>query len=367
MTKATYEGHMKYRPEVRSFILTRSFFAGSQRYCAAWTGDNMSKWSYLQIATPMVLSLSIAGITFSGADVPGFFFNPESDELVIRWYQASAFHPFYRGHAHHDTRRREPWFFAPETKHLIREAVRIRYEYLPYMYTAFRENELHGVPIVRPLWMHFEKDVNTFGIDDAFLLGENLLVHPVVQAGATSQTVYFPRSSANDFWYDIETHQIYDGGASVSVPAPVEKLPFFHRSGSIIPKRYRMRRSAVFTLNDPISLEILPDKNGEAHGSLYLDDGQTNKYLNGDYIQADITYQRKTLNYKIVDGSHDTKVWLERVVIYQFTSKPQRVEARLNDDSAVSLQFKYYPDNQVLVIRKPGFNLAKNWTIKIVA
>jgi alpha 1,3-glucosidase len=121
MTKSTYEGLVKHRPNLRPFILTRSFFAGSQRNAAAWTGDNMSKWEHLRMTIPMLLSHSIAGITFIGSDIPGFFFNPESEELVIRWYQASVFHPFFRAHAHLDTKRREPWTFSEATKNAIRD------------------------------------------------------------------------------------------------------------------------------------------------------------------------------------------------------------------------------------------------------
>jgi alpha 1,3-glucosidase len=121
MTKSTYEGLVKHRPNLRPFILTRSFFAGSQRNAAVWTGDNMSKWEHLRMTIPMLLSHSIAGITFIGADIPGFFFNPESEELVIRWYQTSVFHPFFRGHAHLDTKRRETWTFSEATKNAIRD------------------------------------------------------------------------------------------------------------------------------------------------------------------------------------------------------------------------------------------------------
>jgi len=121
MTKSTYEGLVKHRPNLRPFILTRSFFAGSQRNTAAWTGDNMSKWEHLRMTIPMLLSHSIAGITLIGSDIPGFFFNPESEELVIRWYQASVFHPFFRAHAHLDTKRREPWTFSEFTKNAIRD------------------------------------------------------------------------------------------------------------------------------------------------------------------------------------------------------------------------------------------------------
>ena len=99
------------RDQLRPFVLSRSFFAGSQRYAAVWTGDNAAEWSHLAAATPMLLSLNVVGMTFSGADVGGFFKDPDA-ELLTRWYQAGAWQPFFRGHAHIDTKRREPWLFG---------------------------------------------------------------------------------------------------------------------------------------------------------------------------------------------------------------------------------------------------------------
>ncbi|RVW28249.1 putative glucan 1,3-alpha-glucosidase [Vitis vinifera] len=95
----------------RPFVLSRAFFSGSQRYGAVWTGDNTADWDQLRVSVPMILTLGLTGMTFSGADVGGFFGNPET-ELLVRWYQLGAYYPFFRAHAHHDTKRREPWLFG---------------------------------------------------------------------------------------------------------------------------------------------------------------------------------------------------------------------------------------------------------------
>ena len=108
---ATAAGLARRSPGVRPFVLSRSFFAGSQRYGAVWTGDNAAEWSHLAVSVPMLLSMSAAGLPFVGADVGGFFGNPDG-ELMTRWYQLGAFYPFFRGHAHHETKRREPWLFG---------------------------------------------------------------------------------------------------------------------------------------------------------------------------------------------------------------------------------------------------------------
>uniref|UniRef100_A0A2P2MUY6 Probable glucan 1,3-alpha-glucosidase n=1 Tax=Rhizophora mucronata TaxID=61149 RepID=A0A2P2MUY6_RHIMU len=167
-------GDMKDRP----FVLSRAFFAGTQRYGAVWTGDNTADWDHLKVSVPMILTLGLSGMPFIGADVGGFFGNPEP-ELLVRWYQLGAFYPFFRAHAHQDTKRREPWLFGERNTELIREAIHVRYMLLPYFYTLFREANTTGVPVMRPLWMEFPSDEATFSNDEAFMVGGSLLVQGI--------------------------------------------------------------------------------------------------------------------------------------------------------------------------------------------
>jgi len=363
MTKATYQGLVSHRPNLRPYILTRSFFVGSQRYCSAWTGDNMGKWDHLKESVPMLLSLSIVGMTFAGADVPGFFFQPESNEMVVRWYQVAAFQPFYRAHAHLDTKRREPWMYDEQTKLHIRDAIRLRYTFLPYMYTLFYENSVNGAPIMRPLWYHYPSDTNTFGKDDAFLLGENLLVHPIMEKGVVTAQIYFPGDKSVK-WCDLETGICYTGGSTNAVATPLSKVPHFQRSGSIIPRRERIRRSAALTLEDPISLDIVLDESKTAKGDLYLDDGITFNYKQDDYIKSNVVFDGSNLSYSIESGKRQTQVWLERVTIYGYASKPNQVVA-VQGSSQETLEFKYESDTKALVLRKPALNLSEDWKITI--
>ena len=123
-------------------------FTISQKYGAIWTGDNESSWGHLKIAAPMLLSLNVAALSFVGADVGGFFGNPDA-ELMTRWMQAGAYQPFFRGHAHHDAKRREPWMFGDEWMIRMRKAAMARYSLLPYWYTVFREASITGMPVMR--------------------------------------------------------------------------------------------------------------------------------------------------------------------------------------------------------------------------
>jgi mannosyl-oligosaccharide alpha-1,3-glucosidase len=149
--RATTEGQIRRnKPDenVRPFVLSRSFFAGSQLYGAIWTGDNAAEWSHLEIASPMLLSLNLGALSFVGADVGGFFGNTDA-ELMTRWMQAGAYTPFFRGHAHHDAKRREPWMFGEETMGRLRKAAMDRYALLPYWYTTFQEAGITGMPVMR--------------------------------------------------------------------------------------------------------------------------------------------------------------------------------------------------------------------------
>uniref|UniRef100_A0A8C3HFX7 Glucosidase alpha, neutral C n=1 Tax=Chrysemys picta bellii TaxID=8478 RepID=A0A8C3HFX7_CHRPI len=169
---ATAEGLIKRSGgQKRPFVLTRSFFAGSQKYGAVWTGDNVAEWSYLKISIPMLLTISIAGISFCGADVGGFIGDPEP-ELLVRWYQAGAYQPFFRGHANIESKRREPWLFGDENTRIIREAIRERYTLLPYLYSLFYRAHTTAEPVMRPLWVEFPKEQETFGVEDEYMLGK---------------------------------------------------------------------------------------------------------------------------------------------------------------------------------------------------
>ncbi|XP_058149990.1 neutral alpha-glucosidase C isoform X6 [Dasypus novemcinctus] len=217
---ATAEGLIqRSKGKERPFVLTRSFFAGSQKYGAVWTGDNRSKWSYLKISLPMLLTLSITGISFCGADVGGFIGNPEA-ELLVRWYQAGAYQPFFRGHATINTKRREPWLFGEKYTRLIREAIKARYTLLPYWYSLFYHAHIASEPVLRPLWVEFPNELETFDVEDEYMLGSALLVHPVTEPKATIVDVFLPGS--NEVWYDSKTFTHWEGACTVKIPVALD-------------------------------------------------------------------------------------------------------------------------------------------------
>lgn len=206
---------------VRPFVLTRSHFAGSQRYAAIWTGDNSADFQYLEASFKQCLNSNIAGIVFCGADVGGFFGTP-SEELLQRWYQAGAWLPFFRGHSVKDVPRREPYLFSEKVRERIRNAIGRRYQHLPYWYTKFFEHYLYGDPVIKPLFYQYPQDLNTLSIDNELLVGEDILVRVVTDSNATSVNVYFPGEHST--WISIEEKDVYNGGKSENVSITLDSV-----------------------------------------------------------------------------------------------------------------------------------------------
>ncbi|OQR69905.1 neutral alpha-glucosidase AB-like [Tropilaelaps mercedesae] len=355
---STYEGHLRRsQGKLRPFVLARSFFAGSQRYGAIWTGDNMAAWDHLRVAIPMLLSLSVSGITFVGADVGGFFGNPDH-EMVARWYQMAAYQPFFRGHAHHDSKRREPWLFDEKVNTIVRDQIRMRYSMLPLWYTLFYENEQNGQPPMRPVWWDFTDDRESFALDDSHLVGDRLLVRPVLTQGATSVEIYFP--GKNTVWYDFLTHQKFAGGIKLTQAVTLSSIPVFQRGGSILFTKERIRRCSALQAKDPYTITVALDKDSTfANGTVYIDDELSFDYRSGGLIYAIAEYNNGVLSYQLLKGpgNFKTPAWVERIVIVGLLKLPLMIK-----DGDRLLQFS--KSEQTITIRKPSFHMDSAWSVK---
>lgn len=304
---------------VRPFVLTRAFFSGSQRLGAMWTGDNQASWGHLEASIPMLLSMGISGYPFAGADVGGFFGNPDK-ELLTRWYQAGAFYPFMRAHAHIDTRRREPYLAGEPYTQIIAQAIRLRYSLLPAWYTAFHEASTTGAPILRPNYYVHPGDEKGFAIDDQFYLGSyGLLAKPVTKEGEKGQEMYL---ADKEKYYDYFDYWMYEGPSTVKVAADLDTIPFLMRGGHIIPRRDRPRRSSGLMKFDPLTLVVVLGNSGDAEGTLYLDDGESFDYKDGAYIHRRFHYQGSTSTLM----SEDLGVSGKRTKEYLKTMEKVRVE-----------------------------------------
>ena len=178
MHKSSFEA-LKEKYKKRPFVLTRSFYLGSHKYGATWTGDMTTKFEDLELSIPMIISNSISGFSFLGADVGGFY-KESGVELFTRWYQLGVFYPFFRAHSHIETYRREPWLYDEKTFNIVKDAIRMRYMLLPYIYCTFYQYHQSGLPIVRPLWFKYTNENSYKVMNKQFFFGDNLMIRPVL-------------------------------------------------------------------------------------------------------------------------------------------------------------------------------------------
>ena len=237
MARAGYEGLRRLRPQERPFLFSRSGWAGMQRYGGTWSGDVTTGWPGLRASLSLVLGLGLCGVPYSGPDVGGFGGSPGS-ELYLRWFQLGAWLPLFRTHAAIGAGRREPWEFGPRVLEHARAALVERERMLPYFVTLSHLARLTGAPYVRPVWWGAPGDRALRDCEDAFLLGDALLVAPVLEPGVDRRAVRLPRGR----WYDMATGAAYDGPGQVLVDAPgvagaASRIPVLVRGGAVIPVR----------------------------------------------------------------------------------------------------------------------------------
>ncbi len=324
MARGTYEGVRRLRPNERPFVLTRAGYAGTQRYSAAWTGDNVSSWEHLAMAIPISLNFGLSGQPFVGPDIGGFIGSP-TGEMYTRWLQYGVFLPLCRSHSVTGSINKEPWAFGEEFEKINKKFIELRYQLMPFLYTEFYKASISGVPIMRPLLLEFPDDKTTYRIDTQFMVGENILVSPVMEAGSTSRWMYLP----NGDWFDFWTREKFAGGKWIDAKAPIDQLPIFIRAGAVIP----MQQIVQFTDQapvDPLTFEIFPST--EAKGICYEDDGISFDFQTGKYRSVGLKVRMHSSEIAIDRSSPEGEfVPPKRSVVFAVNGvaqKPKSVLAR---------------------------------------
>lgn len=278
MSRATYEGFLKLRPNVRPFVLSRASFAGGQRYTALWPGDNTSNWAHLRQSIPTLLGLGLSGFPFVGSDIGGFVGAP-SAELYTRWLQAGVFYPFMRTHTMFGSPDQEPWSYGTQHEALNRRAIELRYELLPEIYNAMHEAAESGVPAMRPLLLDYPQDEGTYGRDDEFLFGSDLLAAPVLDEGAAWRGVHLPPGQ----WYDYWNGAQYTGGKDVDVPVTMASIPLFVRGGAFVFTQPVVQHTGEMP-GQPLLVTLFPSESPSERW-LYEDDGNSFDYQRGAFAR----------------------------------------------------------------------------------
>jgi alpha-glucosidase len=258
MNRAGYEALRKLEPKKRPWILSRSGWVGMQRHAWNWTGDTETTWGALKMTLATVLNLSLSGVLYSGPDIGGFTEHP-SAELYTRWFQLAAFLPFFRTHSSISAPNREPWVYGEPTLSIVREYLRLRYRLIPYLYTLAHDASETGIPLLRPLFWHDPAEPKLWGVDDAFMLGDALLVAPVLQEAAITRPIIVPPG----LWYDYWTDEEIQGFSVLEVDAPLSRVPILVSAGIVLP----LESDGV------LQLHIYPPLSGAGSGKLYSDSG----------------------------------------------------------------------------------------------
>ncbi len=273
MSKSTFEGLKKHTGK-RPFVITRACYAGTQKYSTVWTGDNQSLWHHLQMVIPQLCNLGLSGFAFCGTDIGGFGADT-TPELMCRWIEAACFSPLFRNHSAKGSRKQEPWRFGREVEDINRKYIELRYRFLPYLYDLFYEGQTTGLPIMRPLVLEFPNDREVRNLNSEFMVGDKLLVAPVLEQGATRRMIYLPEGS----WYDFWTKEAVTGGQYILREAPIDVCPIYVKAGSIIPTYEPMQ----YVGEKPYHKLILLVSPGAGEYIHYQDNGEDYAYEEGEY------------------------------------------------------------------------------------
>ncbi|WP_405426247.1 glycoside hydrolase family 31 protein [Streptomyces erythrochromogenes] len=259
MARAGWEGLVRLRPQERPFLFSRSGWAGMQRYGGTWSGDVETSWDGLRASLALVLGLGLCGVPYSGPDVGGFGGSP-SPELYVRWLQLGAYLPLFRTHSAIWAGRREPWEFGPEVEEQARAVMAERERLRPYFVTLAHMARRTGAPYVRPVWWGAPEDRRLRDCEDTFLLGDALLVAPVLECGADRRAVRLPRGR----WYDTASGAAYEGPGQILLDAPRGRIPVLARAGAVLP----VRSGA----GDGVELEVWAPSRGRTGGGVVVRD-----------------------------------------------------------------------------------------------
>ncbi|HZB77488.1 MAG TPA: glycoside hydrolase family 31 protein [Solirubrobacteraceae bacterium] len=289
MAMGTVTGLREAMPDRRTFVLTRAGSPGIQRYAANWMGDNQSRWDHLRVSMPMAAGFGLSGQPFVGADVGGFQGYAES-EMFLRWMQYGALTPFCRNHSMLGNVDQYAWSWGDVVLEAVRDALELRYRLLPYLYTAFVGAAETGAPVQRPLVFDFQHDPAIRNLDDQYLLGPDLLVAPVTEAGRTARQVYLPEGD----WYDWHTGELAGGRRWIIAPTPMDRIPLYARGGAVIPMWPEAPPSTSGHHPAVVELHLFPPASDEPYASrLQEDDGLTLAALEGAHLRTTFTVRRR--------------------------------------------------------------------------
>jgi len=280
MVRATQEGLRRFGGGRRPFSITRSCYAGTQRFACAWTGDNVANWEHLSMANLQCQRLAASGMSFIGSDVGGFIETP-SPELYLRWIQLAVFHPFFRTHSSGDHGEQEPWSFGEDTTDWVRRAIELRYQLLPTVYTAFRQYVRDGTPMLRSLPFVDHTNPDAYWRSAEFFFGDHLYVVPIMAEGEEGRFLYLPHAEWFAYHDDSRPKAV---AKDIWIECPIDRIPVFVRAGAVIP--HWPVQQHVGEIEDPEPELRVWWKDGREKSEWYEDEGDGEAWTDGGFRES---------------------------------------------------------------------------------
>jgi alpha-glucosidase len=314
MARAAYESAEEFGGNRRPFVLSRSGFAGIQRYAAVWSGDNQAKDEHILLGVLLVNQMGLSGVPFTGPDLGGYIGDGNKD-LFRRWVEVGVFAPYLRNHRGQYQAANEPWAYGEEAEAISKAYIGFRYALMPYLYSTFREAAETGMPVSRSLSIDDPFDANVYGPEHQyeFLFGPALLVNPMTSQERRKAT-YLPAGP----WYDIFTDERLEGGRVVAADYAGHRLPIFAKGSAIIP----MQRPVQSTRDEPGPVLTVHVFNGTERSEFayYDDDGETLDYRRGKFRKRTIAFDpaARQLRFSRPEGDFDSPFRRIRLVLHGF-------------------------------------------------
>lgn len=327
MARSTQAGARKQAPKKRPFVLTRSGFAGIQRFAAAWTGDNVASEEHMLAGIRLVNSLGISGVSFAGYDVGGFA-GEASKGLFARWMSIAAFSPLYRAHSMINTKDAEPWAFGEEVEEISRNYLNFRYSLLPTIYSTFHQSTQNGLPLAASLAIHYPQDEAIYrtAFQNEYLFCDTFLVAPVESFREISK-VYLPQGE----WYYLYTDQKHQGGQVIYQDSPINYLPVYVQAGKIFAQQSPTQHTGMAP-DSTLNLHLYRGSSGSTY-THYEDAGEGLDYLDGEFFSREIKYQPEHGSLKIeqAKGQQSSQYAKIRLFFHGFESLNPQVNGTKQD------------------------------------
>lgn len=291
MCQITIEALREYYPDRRPFVVCRSGHAGIQRYAQTWSGDNLTCYETLKYNIGTMLGMSLSGVANQGSDIGGFYGPAPSEELFVRWVQNGIFQPRFSIHSVNvDNSVTEPWMYS-NSKHLIHDAIALRYRLSPYLYSLMYRAHTTGLPYFSPMLLEFQHDPKIYDEAENFMVGSALMVSNVLEKGQKVKKIYFPQGET---FYDFTSCERYAGGTTAELQVGLDSIPMFVRGGEILVMAGPQDQLRNLQRDQVKHLEIIaaPDRDGTF--TLYEDDGVSNDFEKGKFLTTHIKMQAGT-------------------------------------------------------------------------